>query len=193
MLAQINKLSLPATILIAAFILGGFYYVTELTRSTQNQALQEEQAKTIQQLKDEIAQKSTASIVTPKPSTPVVSAGVSAQNLMDLKNQCATRADKFFNSGQSLAFSVAQSSSYTSHYNVSKKQCFIEINSTTPNYFMIELYDAIEGTMTGMVSVDFNSSTGQTGTVRTCLFNGIDGSCSSLQEFTDLANPYMKG
>ena len=66
----------------------------------------------------------------------------------DLKRQCAAEADRFFKFWNNDPKSTSR---YESHYNPSRKECFVLIldsdessNNPTDNYLELTLFDAVE-------------------------------------------------
>jgi hypothetical protein len=75
---------------------------------------------------------------------------------------------------------------YPNHYSISTGTCFIQITTNAPTYVLVELDDADEATMIGMVSVDFDSIQRKEGAVGSCVtslaMNGGNNNRSSMEE-----------
>lgn len=136
----------------------------------------------------EVSTTSTASDLA-GPTHPVVNA--SMQSTSSLRNDCANNAYRLFSSGNYLASDVATDATYQSHYSLSKNDCYMSISFDGPTYYSIELYEATEGNMIGMLTVGFNSATGETGDVRVCQVKSVTNNCSTAEEFLKLQQAYM--
>lgn len=165
---KINKLSLPATILIGSIILGGFYYASEANK--QSSIERQQQVKAVQEQVN--------------------------NNNFSYQEKCAGDSTKFFDKYiQGSARSI--SDGYVSHYNQSLNKCFIELSSGvgTSNDIIYELADAVEGTEYGEIEWTPPNENKPGWCTLYPSGNGVSSdfkSCNSKIEFDNFAKPYMK-
>lgn len=139
----------------------------------------------------ELAAKATDQTAKSVQTTSAVPANRPSESLASLQNQCADRAERFFESKNYIGSNYAKNPSYTNHYSVSMGECYIQISSTGPQYWALELYDATEGMQIAMLNYNYDPSTGEVGSLRQCFVGRLDNICSSFDEFTRLTKDYM--
>jgi hypothetical protein len=119
----------------------------------------------------------------------------SANQGFDLKRQCAAQADRFFlSSGITTKKSTSR---YESHYNPSRKACFVLIlasdessNDSSENYLELTLYDAVERRQYAYLF-----KWDEPGQLPICTLMPGDGeqkACDSREEFNAFAANYME-